>query len=61
MKSTVFELLALASALLIALLGILIPMTIRRRRNGGNLFSYDKLIPAIHALRNIENERIPNL
>ena len=35
MKSTVFELLVLASFLLIVLLGSLISMAIRRRRNGG--------------------------
>ena len=35
MKSTVFELLVIASALFIVLLAILIPMAIRRRRNGG--------------------------
>lgn len=35
MKSTVFELLVIASFLLIVLLGSLIPMAIRRRRNGG--------------------------
>ena len=35
MKSTVFELLVIASALFIVLLAILIPMAIRRRKNGG--------------------------
>lgn len=36
MIGTVYEWLAIASVLLIVLLGILIPMVIRRRRNGGN-------------------------
>ena len=35
MKSAVFELLVIASALFIVLLAILIPMAIRRRKNGG--------------------------
>ena len=36
MIGNVYEWLAIASVLLIVLLGILIPMVIRRRRNGGN-------------------------
>lgn len=36
MIDTVYEWLAIASVLLIVLLGILIPMVIRRRKNGGN-------------------------
>ena len=50
MKSTVFELLVIASALFIVLLAILIPMAIRRRRNGGKgntLFNVLGIIAAL--------------
>ena len=50
MKSTVFELLVIASALFIVLLAILIPMAIRRRRNGGQgntLFNVLVIIAAL--------------
>ena len=50
MKSTVFELLVLASFLLIVLLGSLIPMAIRRRRSGGKgntLFNVLGIIAAL--------------
>ena len=50
MKSTVLELLVIASVLLIALLGILIPMAIHRRRNGGKgntLFTVLGIIAAL--------------
>ena len=50
MIGTVYEWLAIASALLIALLGILIPMAIRRRRNcgkGNTLFNVLGIIAAL--------------
>ena len=50
MKSTALELLVIASVLLIVLLGSLIPMAIRRRRNGGKgntLFTVLGIIAAL--------------